>query len=406
MSVELKEQLEQLQKELKGYHEKATEQQAATGTMTAELATKMSEIQKQVDAIDLKMAERHIAGSSQKSLADTLGENEDVQRLLRDHKGNIIINLDAKQVRQLERKTNITDTAVGFATTGVLPIERIPGIVPEARQTLTIADMLVRTPTTQAIIDFVKVNAGPAIASPQTEANDKGENGMTFTSVSEKVQTIATWIPASRQVLDDMAELLTFLQTTLPYYVNLEEERELLGGAGTTDLHGLVTQATAYDTTLTPVVGGWNRIDIIGRVIQQIMTAKEMEPTFVALNPVDYWSIRLTKDSYGRYILGDPMQNGMIMTSGGMAMNAPNVFGLTLVPTTSMTSGTFLVGSGSPIAAEIRDRMSMQIEIATQHASFFTANLVAIRAEKRAALIVKRPASFIKGTFSTSPSGN
>jgi HK97 family phage major capsid protein len=404
--MDLNAQLETLQKELKSYHEKAAAQQAANGTMSAELTAQITAVQKQVDAIDLKLADRIINGSPEKSLADTLNENEDVQRLLRDHKGNIVINLDAKQVRQLERKTTISNTAVGFATTGVLPIERLPGITPEARQTLTIADMLVRTPTTQAIIDFVKVNAGPAIASPQTEAADKGENSTTFTAASEKVQTIATWIPATRQVLDDMPELLMFLETMLPYYVNLEEEREILNGAGTTDLHGLVTQATAYNTALTPAVGGWNRIDIIGRVIQQIMTAKELAPTFVALNPLDYWSIMLTKDSYGRYIMGNPQQPGIIMQTGGVSMNAPNIFGLVLVPTTSMTSGTFLVGSGSPIAVEIRDRMTMQIEIATQHSDFFTKNLVAVRAEKREALIVRRTASFIKGSFTTSPTGN
>ena len=79
------------------------------------------------------------------------------------------------------------------------------------------------------------------------------------------------------------------------------------------------------------------------------------------------------------------------------------LFNLTPVVTTSITSGTFLVGSGSPVAAEIRDRMELVVEISTSHSDFFTKNLVAIRAEKRLAIIVKRPASFITGTFTTSP---
>jgi hypothetical protein len=45
----------------------------------------------------------------------------------------------------------------------------------------------------------------------------------------------------------------------------------------------------------------------------------------------------------------------------------------------------------------------MQVEISTQHADFFVLNQVAIRAEKRLALVVKRPASFIRGTFTQSP---
>jgi len=61
---------------------------------------------------------------------------------------------------------------------------------------------------------------------------------------------------------------------------------------------------------------------------------------------------------------------------------APSLFGLSLVPTTSITPGTFLVGSGNPVACEIRDRMEMQLEISTQHSDFWVKNLVAIRAEK------------------------
>jgi HK97 family phage major capsid protein len=81
----------------------------------------------------------------------------------------------------------------------------------------------------------------------------------------------------------------------------------------------------------------------------------------------------------------------------------PSLFGLDVVPTTSIPSGTFLVGSGSPIASEIRDRMEMQVEISTEHSDYFVKNLIAVRAEKRLVLVTKRPASYITGTFTTSP---
>jgi HK97 family phage major capsid protein len=68
-----------------------------------------------------------------------------------------------------------------------------------------------------------------------------------------------------------------------------------------------------------------------------------------------------------------------------------------------MPVGQFLVGSGNPAAAEIRDRMGMQIEVSTEHSDFLVRNLVAIRSEKRLAMVVKRPNSFVSGTFLTSP---
>lgn len=201
-----------------------------------------------------------------------------------------------------------------------------------------------------------------------------------------------------------MAELMGYLQTALPYYVDLAEEIQLLSGDNTGEnLHGLITQATAFDTSLLSAPAGWNRIDILGRVIQQITTAKELQPTFFVVNPVDWWSIRLTKDAFGRYILGDPQEPAGLPLGGGLVQAPPKIFGLVPVVTTSIASGTFLIGSGSPIAAEIRDRLGMTVEIATQHSDFFVKNLVAIRAEKRLALVVKRAASFIHGSFTTSP---
>jgi hypothetical protein len=47
---------------------------------------------------------------------------------------------------------------VGVATSGVLQIDRIPGITPEARQVVKVRDALSARPTTQAVVDFVKVS--------------------------------------------------------------------------------------------------------------------------------------------------------------------------------------------------------------------------------------------------------
>lgn len=86
-----------------------------------------------------------------------------------------------------------------------------------------------------------------------------------------------------------------------------------------------------------------------------------------------------------------------------MARNVQALFGLIPFPTTNIASSTFLVGSGSPETIEIRDRQETTVEISTQHSDYFTKNKIAVRAEKRLALICKRPAAFITGSFSSSP---
>lgn len=352
---------------------------------------RLKDIQTQVDAIDVANAQRHVADLPTKSLHAILQEDESVQRLIRDRKGSCIVNLSGGNSRLIERKTTLTSDVVGLTTTGVLAIDRIPGITPEARQRLMVRQALTARPTALQIVDFVKVTTPMHPASPQVEASDVGENAVVFTAVSERVRTIGTWIPATRQLLDDLTELAAFLQDSLTYYVDLEEEKQMLAGDGTgVNLAGFIPQAAAFDTSL--LSHAWTKIDIVGSAMAQLAIAKEIDPTFTVLNPVDWWQMRLTKDSFGRYILGDPQ-----------SVAAPSLFGMRVISTTNIAAGTFLVGSGNPAASEIRDRMETQVEISTSHADFFVKSLLAIRAEKRLALIVKRPGSFITGTFTTSP---
>lgn len=454
--MELKDQLSALQTELKGYVEKAAEEKKSFGTMLTETKGSVEKLQTQIDAIDLKMAEKHNTGT-EKTLEQELKENDNVARLIKDRSGRASFTVKANR---FEQKTTISESAVGFSSSGVMTIDRISGITAEARQGLRLRNMLIARPTNLALIDFVKVTGAPTYSialtgsttaasasvtalsistsglkvgqpisgagipagtvilkitgaaaitlsanatatavgvaltvtagagSVTAEGNAINESAVTFATASEKVRTIAAFIPATKQILDDFTELAGYINTSLPYYVNLEEELQMLSGDGTGEnLDGLITQAATYDTTLN--VAGDNKIDQLGHAISQIARSKELDPTFIVLNTMDWWAIRLTKDSYGRYILGDPQ-----------AAVRPSIWNLDVVSTTSIPAGSFLVGTGAAPGAEIRDRMEMQVEISTEHADFFQRNMVAVRAEKRTALIVKRPNAYVSGTFS------
>jgi HK97 family phage major capsid protein len=375
------------------------------GIAAAAPASKLQALQTQVDAIDLRNANKLIGGSFGVSLKSMLESNEDVSRLLRDKRGKAFIKFEgAEQLATLHGKSIISATVggssegdpllpVGVSTSGVLQIDRTAGITTEARQKLKIRDVLTATPTSLAVVDFLKVSTPMSIASPVAEASIKPENQLGFTSVSEKVRLIATWIPATKQVLDDLPSLMSIIQGSLLYYIDLEEELQLLAGDDTGEnLHGLLPQAQAFNTGLLHATSGWQMIDVIGMAIQQINSNKELDPSFVILHTQDYWKLRLTKDSLGRYLLGDPQ-----------TMVRPNIFGLDLVYTTSIPQGTFLVGSGNQAACEIKDRMETVVEISLENSDYFVRNLVAIRGERRLCLLTKRPNSFVSGSFSTSP---
>lgn len=391
----LEKQLAELHTELKGHFAKAAEQEKLTGTLTTDLKTQLDALQKQYDALDCKLAERHAAAVPEKTITEELKENEAMARLVRDKKGMAMHTFKGKNAeRLLERKT-IFESAVGTETPGVIEADRDTGIVREAQRRLRVRDALSSRATQAPLVYWVKVNAPAVSASPmmQHEGLVKYENTVTFTTANSTVRTLATFVKASRQVLDDFAELAGLLRSDLPYYVNRQEETQLLSGDNAGDnLNGLITQATPFDTALLTASLGWTRIDQIGAAIQQVGEADEIDPTFVILHKRDWWKIRRTKDSFGRYILGDPQSKGN-----------PSLWDLTTIPTNSIAAGTFLVGSGDPAAAEIRDRMEMEVLISTEDSDNFQRNLITVRAEKRMCLAVKRPASYITGTFSTSP---
>lgn len=377
--MEMKDQLSALEAELKTFVGKANDERTKHGTVLAETKSAIEKLQSQVDAIDVKLAEKQSNGVAQKSVLDQLKENEEVSRLLRNRSGRA--NFSVKSL-DFGRKSIITSAGLDNAIRTYAP-----GIVPEARAPLTLRNLLTAVPTTAQIIDYLKVTNAPSAAVPVAETNLKPENAVNFAVASEKVRTIATFLPATKQILDDFSELAAFIENSLPYYVDLGEELEMLSGDGTGEhLHGFIAQATALDTTA--LVSGDNKVDVIAKAMAQITAAKELSPNFVVVNTGDVWKMRLLKDSQGHYLLGDP-------TSAAM----PNLFGATVVATPNIAAGSFLVGSSAAPAAEIRDRQDVTVEISTEHADYFQRNMVAIRAEKRMALLVKRPGAYVTGSF-------
>jgi HK97 family phage major capsid protein len=297
--------------------------------------------------------------------------------------------------RSLTDEIRNNDTLRALVSSGrgvsVAP-ERMPGILPEPRRRLRVQDLITQVPTSSNLVEWVDVSSHDKTAAPVAETSAKPEAAIAFQKREERVRTIATWIPASKQILEDFEGLRAFLESSLAYAISEEFEGQLLFGSGAGEnLNGLVTQAAVFNTSLLGT--NWTRIDVIGRAIQQLAAADELMPDFIVLNPTDYWSLALTKDAEGRYLISNPMDPRTLNT----------LFGLAVVECSAMAQGQFLLGTSNPAAAQIRMRQPITVEISTEHADYFTRNLVAIRAELRAALVVMRPGAFVKGNLTSSP---
>jgi HK97 family phage major capsid protein len=394
---ELQVKLGQIEASIVAFGSKSAEEVKNLGSVQAETKTALANLQKQFDEIVVEM-KRPGAGAEVKSLGQELKENESLARLLKDGRGRASVSFKGG-LAELERKTTVTSSAISTsgadaATSGVVMFDRTPGIVPAARRRVFLRDLLTSIPTSLPSVDYVKVETDISDASPQVEAANLFENALSFTTATASVRTIGTYIPASVQIMEDFAGLEGFIRTSLVYAVRKEEEDQLLSGDNTgQNLNGLITQATAFSTALLSASDGWEYADMIGRAVQQIESSDEVMPGFVALHPSIWWSMRLAKTSTGEYIYGNPSQG-----DGNFSL-----FGLTPIRTNNVSSSQFLVGSAAPTSAVIRDRAELTVEISTEDGDNFKKGMLSVRAMERIALVVFRPASFIKGTFTQSP---
>lgn len=260
-----------------------------------------------------------------------------------------------------------------------------PGILMPGLRRLTIRDLLAQGRTTSNAIEYVRENVFTNSAAPVAEGALKPESQLTFTKETANVKTIAHWIQASRQIMDDAPMLESYVNGRLLFGLDLAEEGQLLNGDGTGDnLIGLNVVATAYATSLNGT--GDTRADQLAHAIFQT-SESEFEASGLILNPRDWHAISLLKDENGRYIFGGPA-----------AFAAKVMWGLPVVATKAQAQGTFTVG-GFDLASQIWDRMDATIEISNQDRDNFVKNMLTILCEERLAVTHYRPTAIIKGTF-------
>ena len=372
-------------RELKGWMEKANNEIESVKKLDSEtkaaldkLSTKAAELTDK--CLDL---ERRISDAG-----STEGKSETAGELLTKSEAFQAMAAGRSKFARVELKTAIVN-ATGQNQPLVADM-RVPGIINNPNRVLTIRDLMPVGRTASNLVQFTKENvytnnAAAQYSSPNRENVTKPESGITFTLANAAVVTLAHFIPVSRQVLDDAPQLESYVNGRLLYGLKLEEEDQLLNGAGTSgSLSGLLASGnnTAYNRSAT----GDTRIDTLRKAITQAALS-EYAADAIVINPEDWEAIELTKATDGQYVMANPM-----------ALAGPQLWGKRVVATNSIASGTFLVGAFT-MGAQVWDRMDAAVQISYEDGDNFKKNMATLLAEERLALTVYRPAAFIKGTF-------
>lgn len=310
----------------------------------------------------------------QKSIGQRMAESDEYKSLASRRAGTAIMETKAIMSLPSPSTRNPLQT-----------VQTVSGIIREPDRPLMVRNLLPTGTTSSMTIEYPREDVFTNAAATVAEGALKPESNITFTAAKADVATIAHWIPASKQVLDDAAFLAGYIDNRLREGLRQEEENQLLNGSGTgTNMLGLVTQATDYAAPLT--LADANQFDEIR--LAKLQVRKAFYPAdAVVLNPEDWAAMELLKDAEGRYLHA-------AVTSGAV----PRLWGMRVVESDSLAPGEFLVGAFA-LAAQVWDREQANVQVSTEDRDNFVRNMVTIRAEERLALTVYRPKAFVHGSF-------
>jgi len=389
MAVEVKAAFEARTNEVKGIAEKALAE-AAKGIGMSETVKEladaallgMNEAKARLDELEQK-AVRPSGGdvSVHRSAGTQFVESDEYKSFMASGKSRGSVSVEMKAI--ISSLTTLADGSAG----DLLEPLRLPIVAPVDRR-MTVRSLIMPGRTSQPMIQYpVETGFTNAAATvSETSGATKPQSEIQFDIVTGAVTTIATTMPATRQIMDDAPMLQSYIDARLRFALATVEEQQLLNGSGTgTNLRGLVTAATAFAAGSVIIAGATN-LDVLRIAMLQAALAEFMASGHV-INPLDWAVMETLKDTQGRYIIGNPQE-----------VATPRLWGLPVIATQAMGAGSFLTGAFM-MGAQIFDCLFFKDTASTENVDNFVKNLVTIRAEERLALAIYRPQAFITGTY-------
>lgn len=268
----------------------------------------------------------------------------------------------------------VFDTGTGFTIQNV----RLPAPITPAEQALTVSDLMPQGRTSGSAILYMEETTTTKAAAETAESGSKPEAALAFTEKTSNVRKIAVQLPVTDESLSDVPFIESYIDTRLRMFVQQREDSELLVGdavgsnlRGILNVVGIQTQAKGADATPTAIYKAMTLIRAVGF----------LEPTGMAVNPLDWQDIKTLQDTTGQYIWGPPYAPG-----------PDRIWGLDVVQTTAITQNTGLVGAFRT-AAEIFRREDLTMQVGWINDQFIK-NQRTILVEERLALVVFRPKGF------------
>ena len=211
---------------------------------------------------------------------------------------------------------------------------------------------------------------------------------------TDALSEIAGWFKLTDDMAEDLAFVVSEINSTALYDLAMKEEAQLLSGNGTApNLRGILSRSGVQ--TETQAASPDTEADAIFRAMTKVQTATGLSADGIVINPADYQALRLSKDLNGQYFGGGFFAG---QYGNGTLSAQPDLWGLRTVVTSAIPAKTVLVGAFSS-AATVYRKGGVRVESTNSHADDFTNDKITVRVRERVALAVRYPAAFVNVTL-------
>lgn len=290
------------------------------------------------------------------------------------------------------RETAAVLEGVPGGTTGVGPridAQRLETVYVDRRPTRLLDRITVRPVGSPAVFYSVQdPRTNVAAAVPEGQLKPKAD--LAFTNKTAVVGTIAVTTDVSRQALDDIPTLEGEIETLMRGDLLERTEEYVVAGDGAGTRPRGINNTTGVQTYVPSAAQ--DRLVTLQEGLDRLEDLFVPQAGTLALNHRDVSKFALKRDDAGGIA-----NTGQYLYANPITGSLPILLGEPLVKTPLLTLGTWILGDFSVV--ELLVLSGVEVGIFEQNNDNVDRNMVTIRVEFRATVVIKRPGRLVRGTF-------
>jgi HK97 family phage major capsid protein len=250
-----------------------------------------------------------------------------------------------------------------------------PAIISNPYRKIRVRSLLPVGSTSSPVVEYLKHTGGEGGVGFQTaEGAAKPKVDFDFQMVSQTLRTIAVFARVSKQMLDDIPRLSSFISNQLTEQWFDFEDNQIINGDGTgQNFDGILKNATDY----VAGYGGTKTVfqHLVGAIAQ--LETNNFDANGILIHPMDFVNLLTYKTTTGEF------------DHPGLVYGADNIlrlYGTPIVKNSAIGQGHAIVGDWTKAELIVRD--GLQFDLSYDDADNFTKNQVTLRLEARELLAI------------------